>query len=150
MLSAWLFAVYEGCSGTCSSCQSKPLCAVRREMNCIKGIYHFLSLMFHIRGMKTGWESDAMTTVVFLHFVNISEKRCSFLSRMWLSVVAEVVGCCWQQGQTIPFAFFVSVLLSPYSGKPHYSCTTETKPTKSKLNEEWLRISCHFSEEQMA
>lgn len=131
MLSTWLFAICEVCSYTCSSCQLKSLFAVGRELNCIKGICPVFSLMFHTKRMKTGWECGAVTTVFVLCFVIISEKRCSFLSRMWLPVVAEAMVCCCQKGQAIPSAYFVSVVLNPIHWKTTlFLLQLKTNPAK--------------------
>jgi len=131
MLSAWVFAVCEVWSDTCSSCQLKSLSAVGRELNCIN-VPCFLSLKFHIRRMKTGWESGALTTVFVLHFVNISEKRCGFLSRMWLSVVAEAMLAAARKDRPFPMPTLY-LWCSAHTLETHLiPATTENEPSQKK------------------
>lgn len=49
--------------------------AVGRELSCSEGVCRFVSLIFHVLRMKTGWESGAVAALFVLHSVTISEKK---------------------------------------------------------------------------
>lgn len=68
--------------------------AVGRELSCSEGVCRFVSLIFHVLRMKTGWESGAVAALFVLHSVTISEKKG----------VAFHVGCDYQWWLRLRFA----------------------------------------------